>query len=69
MFIVIFNYAIFNDKNCSQVNDLTSRNKIKIIESDLNCGWLIVGADYTGLSSLRKLDQIHPNQKIILVDP
>ena len=27
-----------------------------------------IGAGYTGLSAARKLSQLHPNQKIILVD-
>ena len=30
--------------------------------------WLIIGAGYTGLSAARKLAQLHPNQKIILID-
>ena len=32
------------------------------------CEWLIIGAGYTGLSAARKLGQLHPNQKIILID-
>ena len=28
----------------------------------------IIGAGYTGLSAARKLGQLHPNQKIILID-
>ena len=30
--------------------------------------WLIVGAGYTGLSAARKLSELHPNQKIIIID-
>ena len=59
---------IINDDNCSWINDLTPRTNIQKIESDLNCEWLIVGAGYTGLSAARKLGQIFPNQKILLVD-
>ena len=33
-----------------------------------DCEWLIIGAGYTGLSAARKLGQLYPNQKIILVD-
>ena len=59
---------IINDDNCSWINDLTPRTNIQKIEYDLNCEWLIVGAGYTGLSAARKLGQIFPNQKILLVD-
>ncbi len=34
----------------------------------MSCDWLIVGAGYTGLSAARKLSELHPNRKIILVD-
>ncbi len=57
-----------NDKNCSWINDLNPRLNINKIQSNKDCEWLIVGAGYTGLSAARKLSQIHPNQKIILVD-
>jgi len=57
-----------NDKYCSWVNDLDSRTNIKVLTSNEDCDWLIIGAGYTGLSAARKLGQLHPNQKIILVD-
>ena len=59
---------VVNDNGCSWVNDLGPRNKIKILSSDLDCEWLIIGAGYTGLSAARKLGQLYPNQKILLVD-
>jgi len=59
---------VVNDNSCSWVNDLSPRNNIKILSSDLDCEWLIVGAGYTGLSAARKLGQLYPNQKILLVD-
>ena len=57
-----------NDKSCSWINDLISRNNIRTLSSNFNCEWLIIGAGYTGLSAARKLGQIYPNQKIFLVD-
>ena len=57
-----------NDNNCSWINDLVSRTNINTLESNKDCEWLIVGAGYTGLSAARKLGQLHPNKKIILVD-
>jgi len=59
---------VINDNSCSWVNDLSPRNSIKILSSDLDCEWLIVGAGYTGLSAARKLAQLYPDQKILLVD-
>ena len=59
---------VINDNSCSWINDLGSRNNIKTISSDLESEWLIVGAGYTGLSAARKLGQLCPNQKIILID-
>ena len=59
---------IFNDNKCSWINDLDSRSKIEILKKNEECEWLIIGAGYTGLSAARKLAQLHPNKKIILID-
>ena len=59
---------IVNDKFCSWINDLPKRDNIKILNKDLSCDWLIIGAGYTGLSAARKLSELNPGQKIIIVD-
>ena len=59
---------VVNDNSCSWISDLVPRTDIKSIQSDENCDWIIIGAGYTGLSAARKLGQLHPNQKIILID-
>ena len=59
---------LINDNQCSWINDLNSRSNIKSLSSNLNCEWLIIGAGYTGLSAARKLGQLYPNKKIIIVD-
>ena len=59
---------VSNDYSCSWINDLTPRTNIKTLKSNEDSDWLIVGAGYTGLSAARKLGQLYPNQKIILVD-
>ena len=59
---------IVNDNKCSWINDLDLRTNIRVLEKNEECDWLIIGAGYTGLSAARKLGQLHPNQKIILVD-
>ena len=59
---------ILNDSTCSWINDLTPRMNIKSLQSNEECEWLVIGAGYTGLSAARKLGQLYPNQKIIIVD-
>ncbi len=59
---------VINDNGCSWIKDLTPRTNVKTLKSNEDCDWLIIGAGYTGLSATRKLDQLYPNQKIILVD-
>ena len=59
---------IVNDSTCSWINDLPQRVNIKSLQSNEDSEWLIIGAGYTGLSAARKLGQLYPNQKIILVD-
>ena len=59
---------VTNDNGCSWVNDLIPRTNIQSIQSNEDCEWLIIGAGYTGLSAARKLGQLYPNQKIILID-
>ena len=59
---------IVNDNSCAWVNDLNKRSDIKILNKDKFCDWLIIGAGYTGLSAARKLSELNPSQKIIIVD-
>ena len=59
---------ITNDNTCTWINDLAPRTNIESLQKDENCEWLIIGAGYTGLSAARKLAQLHPEKKIILID-
>ena len=59
---------VLNDNNCGWLNNLNPRQNIKQISKNLFSDWLIIGAGYTGLSAARKLGQLYPNQKILLVD-
>ncbi len=59
---------VVNDNSCSWITDLNPRRNIQTLSSNLNCEWLIIGAGYTGLSAARKLGQLYPNRKILLVD-
>ncbi|WP_435163652.1 NAD(P)/FAD-dependent oxidoreductase [Candidatus Pelagibacter bacterium nBUS_25] len=59
---------VTNDNCCSWVKDLIPRTNVKTLQLNEDCQWLVIGAGYTGLSAARKLGQLHPNQRIILVD-
>ena len=59
---------VTNDNSCSWIKDLIPRTNIKTLRSNEDCEWLVIGAGYTGLSAARKLGQLYPNQKIILID-
>ena len=59
---------VINDRNCDWINDLPQRDNIKSLLNDVSCDYLIIGAGYTGLSAARKLSELNPNDKIILVD-
>tara|TARA_Y100001970_G_scaffold15557_1_gene17505 strand:+ start:640 stop:1944 length:1305 start_codon:yes stop_codon:yes gene_type:complete len=59
---------IINDNTCVWLNNLEPRKNFKILKHDQKCDYLIIGAGYTGLSAARKLSEIEPNKKIIIVD-
>ena len=59
---------VTNDNGCSWIKDLTPRTNIKTLQANDDSEWLIIVAGYTGLSAARKLGQLYPNQKIIIVD-
>tara|TARA_Y100000590_G_scaffold276490_1_gene310430 strand:+ start:5764 stop:7068 length:1305 start_codon:yes stop_codon:yes gene_type:complete len=60
--------AIINDNNCGWLTNLTKRKNYKILNRNLLCDYLIVGAGYTGLSAARQLANDFKSSKIILVD-
>ena len=59
---------VTNDNTCAWINDLAPRTNIESLQKDEDCEWLIIGAGYTGLSAAKKLGQLYPHQKILLVD-
>ena len=59
---------VTNDNGCSWINDLNPRQNIKSLSDNISTNWLIIGAGFTGLSAARKLGEIFPEEKIIIVD-
>ena len=59
---------ITNDNSCGWLQNLPQRKNFKVLNKDLNCDYLIIGAGYTGLSAARKLSEVNSNKNIIIVD-
>ena len=59
---------LINDNSCGWTNQLPERSNIKLLDQDIYCDYLIVGAGYTGLSAARKLSDIKKDKKIVLID-
>ena len=59
---------VTNDNGCSWINDLNPRQNIKSLRNNVSTNWLIVGAGFTGLSAARKLGELFPKEKILIVD-
>ena len=60
--------SVVNDNSCSWLNNLQPRTNYKTLNQNQKCDYLIIGAGYTGLSAARKLSEINPKKKIIVVD-
>jgi len=59
---------VTNDNSCSWIKDLNPRQNIKLLTQNLSTNWLIIGAGFTGLSAARKLGEIFPKEKILIID-
>ena len=59
---------VINDNSCGWINQLNKRTNIKLLEEDIFCDYLVIGAGYTGLSAARKLSEVDKNKKIVLID-
>ena len=59
---------VINDDSCGWIKDLNQRTNIYSLRGNEDCDWLIVGAGYTGLSAAKKLSELNPTKKIIIVD-
>lgn len=41
---------------------------LRVLEADLTADWLIIGAGFAGLSAARRLQQLRPSDRIVLLD-
>ena len=59
---------IINDQSCGWIDYKNRRSNIKVLNQNLKCDYLIIGAGFTGLSAARKLGELNKNKKIVIVD-
>ncbi|AXE62385.1 FAD-binding oxidoreductase [Candidatus Thioglobus sp. NP1] len=59
---------IFDNETLGWVDLIPPRQSQPKISSDLEAKWLVIGAGFTGLSCARRLAEINPKDKIILLD-
>ena len=59
---------IINDQSCGWIDYKNRRSNIKVLNQNLKCHYLIIGAGFTGLSAARKLGELNKNKKIVIVD-
>ena len=59
---------IFDNETRGWVDLIPPRQSRPKLTSDLEAKWLVIGAGFTGLSCARRLAEINPKDKIILLD-
>ena len=59
---------LINNNFCGWTRQLPERSNFKLLDQDIYCDYLIVGAGYTGLSAARKLSDVKKDKKIVLID-
>jgi len=58
----------FDHETRGWVDLIPHRKPQSILNSNLDTKWLVIGAGFTGLSCARRLAELNPNEKIILLE-
>jgi len=61
-------YHNFDQETKGWVDLIQPRVPSTKLTVDVNAKWVVVGAGYTGLSCARRLAELHPNEKIFLIE-
>lgn len=40
----------------------------RLLDEDIRCDWLVIGAGFAGIAAARRLTQLHPHDRIVMVD-
>jgi len=62
------NNAIFDHETRGWVDLITPRLPKPKLTSNLDAKWLVIGAGFTGLSCARRLAELNPQEKVVIVD-
>ncbi|MGK0376173.1 MAG: glycine/D-amino acid oxidase-like deaminating enzyme, partial [Arenicella sp.] len=57
-----------NDQSCGWINNLEPRRAFPILDRDNKADWTIIGGGYTGLAFARRMAELRPQAKIIVID-
>ncbi len=57
-----------NDNTNGWSGVLAKRQSKAVLEKDISADWLVVGAGFAGLAAARRLGEIRPNDKIVIVE-
>lgn len=57
-----------NDQTCGWINCLEPREAFPKIDEDKRVDWTVIGGGFTGLSFARRIAELQPHSKVIIVD-
>ncbi len=57
-----------DDATCGWINTLPARREPNRLRGDVTADWAIVGAGFTGLAAARRLTELAPDARVVMVD-
>jgi glycine/D-amino acid oxidase-like deaminating enzyme len=57
-----------DDSSCGWINTLAKRTQAVSLSTEVNADWTIIGAGFTGLSAARRLTELLPEARVVVVD-
>jgi len=57
-----------DDATCGWINTLPARREPNRLRGDVSADWAIVGAGFTGLAAARRLTELAPDARVVMVD-
>ena len=57
-----------DDATCGWINSLPARREPKRLKGDVTADWAIVGAGFTGLAAARRLTELSPDARVVVLD-
>ena len=57
-----------DDASCGWINVLADRAEPVTLRGDVSADWVIIGAGFTGLSAARRLTELQPDARVVVID-